>query len=140
MIHADTQQQYPSLQSMMQGRQILSEVKLAGAWFLRLKGLLGSTCLLPHQGLLISPCNSIHTVAMQYALDAVFLAQDGTILKLVTNLRPWRGAGCLRASATLELAADSVAQLGLATGQRLTFAPNPRQPGYASVWRMQGQA
>lgn len=132
--------QRPPLQVMTLDRQILTEIKVADTWLSRLRGLLGSAALLPRQGLLLSPCNSIHTAAMQYALDVVFLAQDGTILKLVTQLPPWRGAVCWRARSTLELGAGTAAELGLAIGQRLTVTPIPNWPGYVAVCRTEGQA
>ena len=133
LIPTSAPRQRPPLQIMTLDRQILTEIKVADTWLSRLRGLLGSAALRPHQGLLLSPCNSIHTVGMSYALDVAFLAQDGTLLKLVTQLPPWRGAVCINAGAVLELAAGTAVRLGLTPGQRLIVTPTPNRPGYAAV-------
>ena len=55
----------------------------------------------PATGLLITPCNSIHMCFMRFAIDAVYLDQQGKILKITCHLRPWLGlsaAGTPRAS------------------------------------------
>lgn len=85
----------------------------------RMKGLLGRAALAPHEGILIRPCGSIHTFFMRFALDAVFLARDGTILKIVPELKPWRMAGGRGARVVLELAAGEAARRGLAPGDRI---------------------
>lgn len=41
-------------------------------------------------GLLIEPCNSIHTFFMKYALDIVFLDSHNVVVKVIRGLRPWR--------------------------------------------------
>lgn len=84
-----------------------------------MKGLLGRAALAPHEGILIRPCGSIHTFFMRFALDAVFLARDGTILKIVPELKPWRMAGGRGARVVLELAAGEAARRGLAPGDRI---------------------
>ena len=59
----------------------LANAWLANHYFTRLRGLLGRT--LPEGGgLLLSPCNCIHTFGMQYAIDAVYLDRTGTVLRV----------------------------------------------------------
>lgn len=41
-------------------------------------------------GLLLEPCNSIHTFFMRYSLDVVFLSKSNEIVKIIRNLKPWR--------------------------------------------------
>ena len=60
-------------------------------------------------GLLIKPCNSIHTFFMQYSLDVAFLDKDLKIVKIIRNLRPWRITGLyLKANQVLELKAGTL--------------------------------
>ncbi len=55
----------------------------------RTRGLLGHPPLGPGEGLVIEPCNSVHTLFMGYALDVVFAADDATVLGVQT-IAPWR--------------------------------------------------
>ena len=83
----------------------------------RTKGLLGRAGLEPREALLIDGCWSIHMFFMRFAIDAVFLDAEWRVVKLVSNLRPWRCAMSLQASAVLELSAGSLKGMGLALGE-----------------------
>ena len=48
-------------------------------------------------GLRILKCNSIHTVGMRFALDLVWLARDGRVLRVDHAVGPWRLKLCVRA-------------------------------------------
>ena len=84
-------------------------------------GLLGSSSLDNNHGLLISPCSSVHTFGMRYAIDLVFMNNEGMIVKTVNALKPWRMAFSNSASMVLELAANTLEQRQLATGQQLEW-------------------
>ena len=60
-----------------------------GMWD-RMKGLLGRDGLPVGEGLLITPCNSIHMFFMRFPIDALFLDAQGTVVKLFAALPPWR--------------------------------------------------
>jgi uncharacterized membrane protein (UPF0127 family) len=87
-----------------------------------MRGLLGRRSLDGGEGLLLRPASSIHTWFMRFPIDAVFLAQDGTVVRIADNLRPWRAAGRRGARAVLELAPGECARRGLSTGDRLVFS------------------
>ena len=65
---------------------LAQEVELATNFFTRAKGLLGRSFLPPEKGLLIRPCNSIHTFFMQFAIDVIFLNRRNEVLKILRNL------------------------------------------------------
>jgi uncharacterized protein len=88
----------------------------------RARGLLGRGSLAGGEGLLLRPAASIHTFFMRFAIDAVFLAEDGTVVHIAGDLRPWRTAGRRGARAVLELASGECARRGIRTGDRLVFA------------------
>lgn len=88
----------------------------------RMKGLLGRRELPPGEGILLRPAGSIHTAFMRFPIDAVFLAADGTVLKVERELPAWRTAATRGAKAVLELAAGESARRGLAVGDRLAYA------------------
>ena len=60
---------------------------------------------------------------MRFAIDAVFLDAEGTVLKVVEGLRPWRVAGCRGAKAVLEFAAGEAEQRGIRPGDRVEQTP-----------------
>ncbi len=87
----------------------------------RMRGLIGSQ-IASGDGLLLRGCSSIHTNFMGYPIDVIYLSHDSSIVKLATDVRPWRfswgGAG---ARDTLELPAGEVRRLGLRVGERLAM-------------------
>ena len=87
----------------------------------RLKGLLGRAELPRGEGLLIRPTSSIHMWFMRFPIDAVFLDRSLTILRIRSDLRPWRVAGCRGAKAVLELPAGESERRGLEAGDRLVL-------------------
>ena len=56
------------------------------------EGLLGRRELPDGEGILLRPASSIHMAFMRFPIDAVFLARDLTVLRVVRDLAPWRMA------------------------------------------------
>lgn len=97
----------------------------------RLKGLMFRSALPPAQGLLLSPCSSIHTCFMRFPIDAVYLDDSFTVLGKETVV-PWRiGKHVKGAKMILETAAGVTAQLKI--GMRLTVGIGPDGPSCAQV-------
>jgi hypothetical protein len=93
--------------------------RIADRMLSRMRGLLGRRSLSDGEGLLLRPAPSIHTFFMQFPVDAVFLDRDGAVLKVKSNLVPWRVAGCRGAHATVELAAGEAQRRAIRVGDRL---------------------
>jgi uncharacterized membrane protein (UPF0127 family) len=74
------------------------------------------------EGVLIKPCSSIHMFFMRFPIDAVFLDRDLRVLKVVSDLKPWRMAAKRGAKAVLEFGAGEAARVGLEPGVRLVLA------------------
>lgn len=85
----------------------------------RMRGLLGRPPLQERQGLLIRPCNMIHTLGMRYSIDVVFIDAHGNVLKIAARIPSRKISFCFRARATLELLAGQAEALGLQSGQPL---------------------
>lgn len=102
-----------------EGAVLVPRVAAASTSFERMRGLLGRPALQAGEGMLIKPCNAIHTLGMRYPIDAVFLGRDYQVLRIVRALKPRRAASCLRARCVLELAAGEAERLGLVTKARL---------------------
>lgn len=88
----------------------------ARSFALRLRGLLGRPPLAPGEGLLIEPCNAVHTFFMGYSIDVVFISAQHKVLALRSEVMPWRARQCLRAHYVVELAAGEINRLGLEVG------------------------
>ncbi len=56
----------------------------------RLKGLMFTSALPIGHGLMITPCQQIHTQFMQYAVDVMFVDADGKVIHIERAMRPWR--------------------------------------------------
>jgi uncharacterized membrane protein (UPF0127 family) len=56
---------------------------------------------------------------MRFAIDAVFVDRDGTVVKVVDSIPPWRTAGAKGAKAVVELPAGAAAAAGVEPGERL---------------------
>src|SRR5256885_10504814 len=54
------------------------------------------------EGLLLRPASSVHTFFMRFAIDVVFLTPDGDVVKVASNVRPWRAVGARGAKARSE--------------------------------------
>lgn len=82
----------------------------------RLGGLLVLAPLNVNQALWITPCNSVHTFAMKYALDLVYINKNNKICGLVHSIKPWRMSFCLQAKAVMELTAGSLQFIDIQRG------------------------
>ena len=95
-------------------------VEEADTFLKRFLGLMGRRNLPQGQGLLLSPCSSVHMCFMRFAIDVLYLDDEGRILKIVPHLCPWIGLSlCPGARAALELAAGEAERIGLREGMRL---------------------
>jgi uncharacterized protein len=82
----------------------------------RRKGLLGRDGLPRGHALVIAPCSLVHTFRMRFAIDILFVARDGRVLKVRRAVPPSRIAGSLRAFAVIELAAGGIGESGTVAG------------------------
>jgi uncharacterized protein len=85
----------------------------------RMKGLLGRRDLPADEGVLLKPCNSIQMFFMRFPIDAIFLDRDNTVVKVVSDLKPWRTAGARRTRSVIELAAGEIRRRGVSVGDHI---------------------
>lgn len=101
------------------GRPVTLGVEVASSIRQRLRGWLGRVQAPRERGLWIAPCDAVHTMAMRFPVDLVFVNGAGRILRIDPAVRPWRIRICLGAHSVIELAAGEAARLGLAQGDCL---------------------
>jgi uncharacterized protein len=85
----------------------------------RMRGLLGRRVLPTGEGILLKPASSVHMAFMRFPIDAVFLDRDLRVVKIASDLKPWRAAGSRGAKAVLEIPAGEAGRRGLSVGDRL---------------------
>lgn len=104
--------------------QAVARARKAASAIERARGLLGRPSPPAGSGLLIEPCAGIHTWAMAYPIDAVFVDGRGEVLRVAAHLPPWRFARCPGARAVFECAAGEARRLGLRAGARAEWKEN----------------
>jgi uncharacterized membrane protein (UPF0127 family) len=101
----------------------------------RNRGLLGHDGMAAGSALVIAPCWSIHMFFMRFAIDVVFVRRDGTVVKVLRALKPWRLAAAPGAFAAIECPSDTVAAGDLRRGDRLALRVATSAPASASIAR-----
>ena len=130
------------------------DVSVADSFWRRFRGLMLAAPLAERSALLLMKCDSVHCAFMRQAIDVVYLDAQGTVLKCVPQLKPWRasisqagrdvhGQRHVRARHTLELAAGSIARLGIAAGDSLehpTLLAGAKAPRHGARQAQRGSA
>lgn len=75
---------------------------LATNLWVRLRGLLKSSCCANNEVLLLAPCKSIHSFGMRCELDVAFLDAEAKVLLSERNVRPGKVRSHSKAVAVLE--------------------------------------
>lgn len=100
-----------------------SRVAVADSWWRRFRGLLARPPLETGDGLLLLECGSVHTVGMTHPIDVAFLDAEGTIVRSIERLGPWRvGLGGTEAVHALELPPGRLEETGTVPGVRLSWS------------------
>lgn len=90
------------------GETLADKVLIADNPWLRFKGLMGKPALADGEGLLLSPCSSIHSCFMKFEFDALFLDKDNRIIHIERAMKPWRFSKVIwKAKKVLELPAKA---------------------------------
>lgn len=98
------------LRNVRSGGVVASRVELATDSARRRRGLLGRDTFDHGSALVIAPCSAIHTFFMRFAIDVVFVARDGRVLKTYAAVPARRIAFSAGAFAVIELPAGTLAR------------------------------
>jgi uncharacterized membrane protein (UPF0127 family) len=88
--------------------RLAARVTLAVDSAMRRKGLLGRQSLGADDALVLAPCWAVHTCFMQFAIDIAFISDDGRVVDVRHDVRPWHFAIEPRACCVVELAAGTL--------------------------------
>ncbi len=104
------------------GTIIGPDIKIAKGFFQRLKGLIGSDSLSYGEGLIIVPCNSVHTFFMKYPIDVVFISKEKIVIKIINSMGPYRISAIVPKSYfVMELPSGTCRAYSLQKGEKLSF-------------------
>ena len=110
------------IRNVTQNRVVCRKALLADSFWTRAKGLMFRKDWEDLDGLLLSPCRSIHTFGMRMEIDVCFLDPEHRIVKSFGSLGPWRSVqGGRKSSSTLELHAGTLERTGSGPGDCLVM-------------------
>jgi uncharacterized membrane protein (UPF0127 family) len=101
---------------------LATALAVANTHWRRLRGLVG---LNPRDfrngsGLWIVPCHGVHTLAMGFPIDVLYLDRGLKVVGIQSDVRPWRFTPVLmRASSVLELPCGKAAETKTAMGDTI---------------------
>lgn len=101
---------------------LATDLSVAETHFSRLVGLLATSPddFRNGRGLWIRPCRGVHTLAMRFPIDVVYLDRVGTVVHVENNLQPWRFSPIrMQAASVLELPSHTVARTETALGDSI---------------------
>lgn len=104
------------------GTRLAASVRVAASHWSRLRGLIGTTAaqFQNGQGLWIVPCRGVHTFAMQFPLDLLYLDRNGSVIAVFENVGPWRVAPVrMRAASVLELPVGAIHDSATEAGDQI---------------------
>lgn len=99
---------------------ITEQAEMADNPWTRFMGLMGRKSLDQKAGLVIYPNNSIHMFFMRFPIDVLHVAADGTVLKILHSIKPWRvGPIVGKCKYTVELAAGAAKSTNTTEGDKI---------------------
>lgn len=102
------------------GRPV-APVEIAATYRTRRRGLLGRDGI--EGAMLLTPCNSVHTIGMRFPIEVAYLDGEMRVL-MVKTMHPGRiGLPRLRARLVLEAEAGRLSAWGVRTGAELAVTP-----------------
>lgn len=75
---------------------IVENLFLADSFWSRMKGLMGKKDLPEDEGLLLVPCNSVHSMFMRFPIDLLFLNRELRVIKIIDRFKPWKATPIIR--------------------------------------------
>lgn len=105
------------------GKTLIVSLVHSDTFLKRLCGLLPYRTLPDGEGMLITPCNSVHTWFMRFNIDVLYLNEDLQVVAAFDNVPPWRFLPIKKqARSVLELPAGKIAETGTEAGHQLQLS------------------
>jgi uncharacterized protein len=104
---------------------LATDLLIARTHWSRFRGLMATdSSQFPRgQGLWINPSHGIHTFAMRFAIDAVYLDRERIVIHIEEDLKPWRMAPVrIQAASVLELPTGTVRESLTVVGDQVDIS------------------
>jgi uncharacterized membrane protein (UPF0127 family) len=104
---------------------LATDLLIARTHWSRFRGLMAtdSSRFSRGQGLWISPSHGIHTFAMRFPIDAVYLDRERIVIHTEEGLKPWRMAAVrVQATSVLELPRGTVRESQTVVGDQVDIS------------------
>jgi uncharacterized protein len=101
---------------------LATDLVIAQTHWSRFRGLMAtdSSKFARGQGLWINPSHGIHTFAMRFPIDAVYLDRDRIVIHIEEGLKPWRLAAVrVQAASVIEVPAGTASESLTVTGDHI---------------------
>lgn len=100
-------------------------VSLADTWLKRLSGLKSPGAIMGVDGILITPCSSVHTLGMQFNIDIYFLDRDFRVVRKYVSTKPWRCVFSPDSRHVLEVISERASSPLAQVGDKLSITNGP---------------
>jgi hypothetical protein len=113
---------------------LATQLRIAGSHWSRLRGLMGTAAekFPAGQGLWIVPSRGVHTLAMRFPIDVIYLDGNKVVVYVKQNLKPWRLAPLrMRAASVLELPDHTLHSTGTSIGDQIDIDLGTGEAGRA---------
>jgi uncharacterized membrane protein (UPF0127 family) len=101
---------------------LATELMIARTHWTRFRGLMATDAsrFRRGQGLWISPSRGVHTFAMRFPIDVVYLNRERTVVHMEEELKPWRLAAIrIQATSVLELPIGTIRESKTTLGDQV---------------------
>ena len=99
------------------GDRVLASAERANRRRARARGLLGRDGI--GGALVLTPCRSVHTLGMRFAIDVAYLDEQGVVIKIAHMRRHRIGLPVWKARSVVEAEAGAFERWGLQVGQQV---------------------
>ncbi len=109
---------------------LATRLRMAGSHWSRLRGLMGTAAenFPAGQALWIVPSRGVHTLAMRFPIDVLYLDGNKVVVYAKANLQPWRVAPVrMQAASVLELPGNTLRSTGTSVGDQIEIGLEPRE-------------
>ena len=101
---------------------LATQLSIAATHWSRLRGLMCTEARSFHagRGLWIVPSRGVHTFAMRFPIDVLYLDEEKTVVHLEQDLKPWRVAAVrMQAASVIELPRNILHSTGTSIGDEI---------------------
>ncbi len=108
------------VENVTRGCTLIEGGRVANNAWTRFWGLMGVKDLPAGDGMLITPCSSVHCMFMSIPIDVLYVSRDDQVVAIDHCLKPWRIGSIHRGvHYVIELPAGRAAATGTAAGDKL---------------------